>query len=123
MDSAQRASHGQPSSRASTRSVSKFPEIYPLELRSSVCGRAGAAFMALRLLMRLPRDRKSQRATGSRNAMPFGRGLLTRGVPVILSAAGQGPSVEGVLRPQITLPPGIDGLLTERELDAVLIHE
>jgi bla regulator protein BlaR1 len=49
--------------------------------------------------------------------------LLTRGVPVSLSAAGQGPSVEGVLRPRITLPPGIDDLLTERELDAVLIHE
>lgn len=83
----------------------------------------GAAFMGARLLVRLPRDRGSQRMTVGRNATTFRRRLLTRGVPVTLSAAAQGPSVEGVLRPQITLPPGIDALLTERELDAVLIHE
>jgi beta-lactamase regulating signal transducer with metallopeptidase domain len=84
---------------------------------------SGAAFMAARLLVRLPWERTGYRTTGSRNATPFRRRLLIRGVPVVLSAAGQGPSVEGILRPQITLPPDIDGLLTERELDAVLIHE
>ena len=80
----------------------------------------GAVYMAARLLLRLPR---AQRTTGGRNAMPFRRRVLTRDVPVTLSAAGQGPFVEGLLRPRITLPAGIDRLLTERQLDAVLIHE
>jgi Zn-dependent protease with chaperone function len=35
----------------------------------------------------------------------------------------QSPAVRGLLRPQISLPEGIDELLTERELNAVLIHE
>lgn len=83
----------------------------------------GTAFMALRLLVRLPQGSGSQGTTGGRNATPFRRRVLTRGVPVILSAAGQGPSVEGVLRPHISLPLGIEDFLTERELDAVLIHE
>ncbi|HEX4269280.1 MAG TPA: M56 family metallopeptidase [Steroidobacteraceae bacterium] len=100
--------------------VSRNPSAGAVLLGVWACG---AAFMAARLLLRLPRDRGSQRTRGDRNATPFRRRLLTRGVPVSLSAAGQGPSVEGVLRPRITLPPGIDDLLTERELDAVLIHE
>lgn len=84
----------------------------------------GAAFMAARLLLRLPRNRGSPRTTtGSRDIAPFRRRFPTGVVPVTLSAAGQGPSVEGVLRPRITLPPDIAGLLTDRELDAVLIHE
>jgi beta-lactamase regulating signal transducer with metallopeptidase domain len=33
------------------------------------------------------------------------------------------PAVDGVLRPRISLPEGIDRLLTPTELDAVLIHE
>ena len=36
---------------------------------------------------------------------------------------GEAPSVEGVLRPHISLPQGVDRLLSEAELDAVLIHE
>jgi len=83
----------------------------------------GASFMAARLAVRLPGSRGSQDMTGGRNPTPFRRRLLTRGVPVILCAAGEGPSVEGVLRPHISLPLGIDDVLTERELDAVLIHE
>lgn len=84
---------------------------------------SGAAIMAARLLVRLPWEWTSRRTADGRNATAFRRRLFADGVPVVLSAAGQGPSVEGVLRPRITLPPDIDGLLTERELDAVLIHE
>lgn len=83
----------------------------------------GAVFMAARLLVRLPPHRADPRTTGGHNSTPLTRRLLTRGVPVTLSATGHTPSVEGVLRPQIILPPGIDGLLTEKELDAVIIHE
>ena len=40
-----------------------------------------------------------------------------------LSLTGQEPSVAGVLRPYISLPLGVDRLLSKKELDAVLLHE
>jgi beta-lactamase regulating signal transducer with metallopeptidase domain len=83
----------------------------------------GATFMAARLLVRLPRGRRDARAGGNRDDAAFKRRVFTSGVPVTLSAAGEGPLVEGVLRPHISLPFGIDALLTQGELDAVLIHE
>jgi beta-lactamase regulating signal transducer with metallopeptidase domain len=83
----------------------------------------GAAFMFARLLVRLHRDRRDASTAGGRNTTVLKRRFLAHGVPVTLSAAGQGPSVDGVLRPHITLPLGIDRLLNDRELDAVLIHE
>jgi beta-lactamase regulating signal transducer with metallopeptidase domain len=81
----------------------------------------GVAFMLARLLVRLRRARRDDGAT--RSPVPLERRLPAHGFPVMLSAAGQGPSVDGVLRPRISLPSGIDRLLSERELDAVLIHE
>lgn len=78
----------------------------------------GAAFMLVRLLACLRRDCRDGHAPGS--ATPL---KLAQGVPVTTSATGQGPSVDGVLRPHISLPAGIDRLLTEGELEAVLIHE
>ena len=83
----------------------------------------GAAFMFVRLLVRLHRDRRGERSPEGRNTAPLAGRFLAHGVPVTLSAAGQGPSVDGVLRPHISLPLGIDRLLNDRELDAVLIHE
>jgi len=83
----------------------------------------GAGFMFARLLVRLHRDRRDQNTPGPRSGAPLEQRFLAQGVPVTLSAAGQGPSVDGVLRPHISLPLGIDRLLNERELDAVLIHE
>jgi beta-lactamase regulating signal transducer with metallopeptidase domain len=84
----------------------------------------GAAFMIARLLVRLRRDRRDESAAaGVRNTMPLKHRFRAQGIPVTLSTAGHGPSVDGVLRPHISLPLGIDRLLNERELDAVLIHE
>jgi beta-lactamase regulating signal transducer with metallopeptidase domain len=83
----------------------------------------GAGFMSARLLVRLRRDRGDERRAGGRNAASLKRRCVIHGVPVTLSAAGEGPSVDGVLRPHISLPLGIDRLLNDRELDAVLIHE
>jgi beta-lactamase regulating signal transducer with metallopeptidase domain len=83
----------------------------------------GAAFMLARLLVRLHRDRRDASTAGGRSTAPLKRRFLAHGVPVTVSAAGQGPSVDGVLRPHISLPLGIDRLLNDRELDAVLIHE
>lgn len=83
----------------------------------------GAIFMSARLLVRLHRDRGDEAAVAGGKAAPLKRRFLRHGVPVTLSAAGHGPSVDGVLRPRICLPLGIDRLLSDRELDAVLIHE
>jgi beta-lactamase regulating signal transducer with metallopeptidase domain len=83
----------------------------------------GATFMFARLLVRLHRDRRDESTPGGCNTAQLKRRFLAHGVPVTLSAAGQGPSVDGVLRPHISLPLGIDRLLNDRELDAVLIHE
>jgi beta-lactamase regulating signal transducer with metallopeptidase domain len=83
----------------------------------------GAAFMFARLLVRLRQDRRDERTAGGCNTAQLKRRFRAHGVPVTLSAAGQGPSVDGVLRPHISLPLGIDRLLNDRELDAVLIHE
>jgi len=84
---------------------------------------AGTILMSARLLSRLARDRREARTAADRSAAVFERGAVAHGVPVRLSAAGQGPSVDGVLRPHISLPLGIERLLSERELDAVLLHE
>jgi beta-lactamase regulating signal transducer with metallopeptidase domain len=82
----------------------------------------GAAFVFARLLVRLQRYRRDSAVTALRNSASRWP-LVAQGVPITLSASGQGPSVDGVLRPRISLPFGIDRLLNERELDAVLIHE
>ena len=82
----------------------------------------GALLMGARLVLRLARDRRATPAD-ARGSADFGRSALAGGVPVRLTAAGEGPSVDGVLRPHISLPLGIESLLSERELDAVLLHE
>jgi len=88
----------------------------------------GALLMSARLLVRLARDRREARAaaepgSGVPGGAMLARGVVANGVPVRLTAPGQAPSVDGVLRPHISLPRGIERLLTERELDAVLLHE
>ncbi|MBV9620722.1 MAG: M56 family metallopeptidase [Gammaproteobacteria bacterium] len=82
----------------------------------------GALFMFTRLLVHLHRDRGESPAivrSGPTRTWP----LLADGVPVTFSTAAQCPSVGGLLRPHISLPLGVDGLLTRNELDAVLMHE
>lgn len=76
----------------------------------------GTALMFTRLGLRLRAEDRE---------VPLGRrcSFLTGGVPVSFAADGQGPAVHGVLRPHITLPEGIERVLTEHELDAVLVHE
>lgn len=57
----------------------------------------GAVLMAARLVWRIRSDRERP--------------------------AGDAPAVDGLLRPRISLPAGIERLLTAPELDAVLLHE
>src|SRR5271156_2678220 len=75
----------------------------------------GATLMLVRLCRRIRAERSS-----AREERP---GFLAHGVPVQFAANGQGPQMAGVLRPRISLPDGIDRLLSEPEINAVLIHE
>lgn len=79
----------------------------------------GAALMLLRLYVRIRADRRDASAEPEMPAPAF----FAHGIPVRFAPNRQGPAVDGVLRPQISLPDGIDRLLTANELNAVLIHE
>jgi beta-lactamase regulating signal transducer with metallopeptidase domain len=81
----------------------------------------GAMLMAGRLFWRIRADRRDAQA--GQSVTDSKRNFLVQGTPVRFSPAGKGPAVDGVLRPQIWLPDGIDRLLTKSELNAVLLHE
>lgn len=79
----------------------------------------GALLMIFRLVARIRAERHAACATG----FPAGHEFLAHGVPVRFAEARQVPAVAGVLRPHISLPQGIQELLSESELEAVLMHE
>jgi len=81
----------------------------------------GAMLMAGRLGLRIRADRRDAQA--GQSAADLKPKYLVQGTPVRFSAARNGPLVDGVLRPHICLPDGIDQLLTKSELNAVLLHE
>jgi beta-lactamase regulating signal transducer with metallopeptidase domain len=83
----------------------------------------GAVFMLARLLLWMRRERRDAPVPVGPDSLCLKQRFLAHGVPVSLSAMGEAPSVEGVLRPRISLPQGVDRLLNESELDAVLLHE
>jgi beta-lactamase regulating signal transducer with metallopeptidase domain len=84
----------------------------------------GAILMLSRLWLRITAgNRDSGVSTPGRGAPELRRGFLVQGVPVRFESTRRGPAVDGVLRPHISLPQGIDRLLSERELNAVIIHE
>jgi beta-lactamase regulating signal transducer with metallopeptidase domain len=82
----------------------------------------GAALMLARLCVRIATERRGARAT-VRDILPSRRSFLAHGVPVRFAGTPRGPAVDGLLRSHISLPHGIDRLLSERELDSVLMHE
>ena len=88
----------------------------------SVIWLLGVTLLFARLCLRLWADHRDAHAADDRTVT--GRmSLLTQGVPVRFARWRQAPAVNGVLRPQIFLPRGIDRLLNQHELNAVLIHE
>ena len=62
------------------------------------------------------------RAAGQ-GATDSSRNFLIQGTPVRFSLAGNGPVVDGVLRPRICRLYGIHRLLTKSGLNAILLHE
>jgi beta-lactamase regulating signal transducer with metallopeptidase domain len=89
----------------------------------SVVWLVGAACMVMRLSSRIQAERRDAPSAADQVADEPNRGFLAQGVPVRFAENRQAPAVDGVLHPYISLPKGIDRLLNEHELDAVLIHE
>jgi len=83
----------------------------------------GATVMFTRLGLRIRTERRDARGMSGQGAHDERPGFLAHGVPVKFAGSRQAPAVDGVLRPHISLPEGIDRLLSEHELNAVLIHE
>jgi beta-lactamase regulating signal transducer with metallopeptidase domain len=82
-----------------------------------------ATLMLTRLCLRIRTERRDTSATAGQSARQSRPSFLALGVPVRFADNGQAPGVDGVLHPYISLPYGIDRVLSEHELNAVLIHE
>jgi beta-lactamase regulating signal transducer with metallopeptidase domain len=78
---------------------------------------AGVTAMAIRLVLRLHAFRRRRRDLPSATHPVRSIG----GIPVRIGSAG--PLVDGIIHPQISIPDGIDDVLTSGELSAVLLHE
>lgn len=84
----------------------------------------GLALMLARLGLRILAGRTVPAAASAASpAASLPGSLRAGGVPVRFESGGRAPAVEGVLRPRISLPAGIERLLTAPELEAVLLHE
>jgi beta-lactamase regulating signal transducer with metallopeptidase domain len=83
----------------------------------------GAISMLTRFCLRIRAERRDAQAIRGKSAPEPRPSVLAHGVQVRFAGSRQAPAVDGVLRPHISLPKGIDRLLSERELNAVLIHE
>jgi beta-lactamase regulating signal transducer with metallopeptidase domain len=83
----------------------------------------GATLMLARLWRRIRAGNRDARAPAGQSAPDPRRNFLAHGVPVRYAGTRRPPAVEGLLRPHISLPCGIDRLLNEHELNAVVIHE
>jgi len=83
----------------------------------------GTILMLTRLCLRIRAERQDAQGAASQHAVEARWSFVAHGVPVRFAGTRQGPAVHGILRPHISLPGGIDRLLNEHELNAVLIHE
>lgn len=79
----------------------------------------GATLMGLRLSLRLRHERRDSCPGTDIGEI---RAFVAQGIAVTLGTSHT-PAVNGILRPTISLPRGIYDLLSENELNAVLLHE
>jgi beta-lactamase regulating signal transducer with metallopeptidase domain len=84
----------------------------------------GALAMLLRLISRIRRERReAQSLAAAITESSAISGFVADGIPVSFGRGHAVPAVSGVLYPHISLPIGIERLLSHRELNAVLLHE
>jgi beta-lactamase regulating signal transducer with metallopeptidase domain len=95
----------------------------PIALSLAVLWLLGFAAMLARLWTRVVNERRRDQSSGHSHASPPDRQFTADGIEVTIAKTRSGPAVTGLLRAQISLPVGIDRLLSARELDSVLIHE
>jgi bla regulator protein blaR1 len=81
----------------------------------------GALTMLVRLISRLRRERREVQVPADRHDVTAG--FVADGIPVSFDSRQSAPAVGGFLYPRILLPSGIDRLLNQQELNAVLLHE
>jgi beta-lactamase regulating signal transducer with metallopeptidase domain len=83
----------------------------------------GAYAMLARLCARIASEHRSEQAACAEGNLVPDRSFQSDGIAVSFGHTGRGPVVTGLLRSQISLPFGIDRLLSEREFNSVLMHE
>ena len=83
----------------------------------------GVSVMFIRLFSRLRAERHETRQWPERHPLNCGAIFVASGVPVRFTEGQGGPAVDGVLHPSISLPGGIEQILSQEELTAVLMHE
>lgn len=83
----------------------------------------GATAMLMRLVLRVCTAHREDQDIRGLQERDAGKGFLAGGVPVNFDDRYSTPAVQGVIRPRISLPSGLDCLLNQQELDAVLMHE
>ena len=83
----------------------------------------GALAMLVRLMSRLCRERGEVQVPSDLGDRGVTSGFVADGIPVSFDNRHPAPAVGGVLYPHIMLPTGIDQLLNQQELNAVLLHE
>jgi beta-lactamase regulating signal transducer with metallopeptidase domain len=99
----------------------RIAENAPVAVVLCVVWLIGATLMLTRLGLRVRAEHRD--ATVEQGVVAPKRSFLAHGISVRFADARRGPAVDGLLHPHISLPHGIDRLLSERELNAVLIHE
>jgi beta-lactamase regulating signal transducer with metallopeptidase domain len=83
---------------------------------------AGTLAMVMRLIWRIRKERHESESTAGFEERGLA-GFVADGVPVSFGSGHPTPAVSGLLYPRISLPLGIDRLLDEQELNAVILHE
>jgi beta-lactamase regulating signal transducer with metallopeptidase domain len=83
----------------------------------------GAILMFTRLCFRIRAGRRHAQVAAGQGALEAKQNFIADGIPVRFAESRHAPAVHGFLRPHISLPQGIHRLLSEHELNAVLIHE
>ncbi len=83
----------------------------------------GATAMLARLCARIATEHRSDQTIAADSNSIASRGFQADGVAVTFGDTRRGPAVNGILRSHILLPQGIERLLSERELNSVLMHE
>jgi beta-lactamase regulating signal transducer with metallopeptidase domain len=83
----------------------------------------GLAVMLVRLCKRIVDERLADETSRDMRNLSPERSFTANGVEVRVIHTRRGPAVTGLLRARISLPIGIDRLLSSREISSVLIHE